>query len=393
MNRDLLRDDVQKWIADHTFSDVKKLALAKNPFPDADYKELLNQISARAKAKDKLPGWFNTGGIVYPSKISVEQTSSEKTAEYKSHLVSGEKLIDLTGGFGVDDFYFSKQVNQVVHCEMNPELSEIAAHNFKRLERHNIVCESGDSTEILKNLETRFDWIYIDPSRRNDTKGKVFLLADCLPNVPELLDFYFSFSDNILIKTAPLLDITAGLKELSHVSAIHIVAVENEVKELLFEVRKDFIGSLQIKSVNLLKNSTQEFSFLISEMYVESEFGTPKKYLYEPNTAIYKSGAFDLIGRRFGLTKLHKHSHLYTSETLVHDFPGRIFEIQTVLDYDKNAMKTHLQGKKTNVSVRNFPETVEKLRQKWKMLDGGDSYSFFTTAYPNDKIVLLCAKI
>lgn len=151
MNQDLLRDDVQKWIADHTFSDVKKLALAKNPFPDVDYKELLNQISARAKAKDKLPTWFNASGIIYPSKVSVEQTSSEKTAEYKSRLVSGEKLIDLTGGFGVDDFYFSKQVNQVVHCEMNAELSEIATHNFRLLERHNIICESGDSTEILKN--------------------------------------------------------------------------------------------------------------------------------------------------------------------------------------------------------------------------------------------------
>ncbi len=393
MNQDLLLPAVRKWILENTASDAKKLAFAKNPFPSIEYPELLNQLATRAKSKEKLPTWFARENVVFPSKISLEQTSSEKTAEYKSSLVSGDSLIDLTGGFGVDDFYFAKKVKSVLHCELNAELSEIAAHNFKQLGASNIVCESGNSEEILSKSDKRFDWIYVDPSRRNDAKGKVFMLADCLPNVPDSLDFYFSKSDNILIKAAPLLDISAGLKELRNVSEIHIVALENEVKELLFVLRKNFESDIEIKCINLLKYKIQEFIFKMSEMEIDSHFGSPKKYLFEPNPTIYKSGAFDLVGRRFGLEKLDRHSHLYTSDQLVSDFPGRIFEIEKAIDYDKVAMKENLQGTKANVSVRNFPETVDKLRAKWKISDGGSVYTFFTTVNTKDKIVLFCAKI
>jgi hypothetical protein len=271
-------------------------------------------------------------------------------------------------------------------------LSEIAAHNFTVLDVGNIACKNGDSSQILADSDERFDWIYVDPSRRNDAKGKVFLLADCLPNVPESLDFYFSKSDNILVKTAPLLDISAALKELRNVAEIHIVALENEVKELLFLLRKDFKSEIQVKCVNLLKDKKQEFSFFESESSVESHFGPPGKYLYEPNPSIYKSGAFDLVGRRFNLDKLDRHSHLYTSNEIVSDFPGRIFEVEKTIAYEKSEMKQNLQGKKANVSVRNFPETVEKLRAKWKIADGGPLYVFFTTVNAKDKIVLLCAK-
>lgn len=392
MNPEIATPDIQNWILENTFADAKKLAFAKNPFPKIDYKELLNQVSARAKSRDKLPTWFQKPGIVYPSKVSVEQTSSEQTAKYKANLVSGESLIDLTGGFGVDDFYFSKVVNQVTHCEMNEALSEIAHHNFEVLGASNIVCENGDSTEILRQSDRRFDWIYIDPSRRNDAKGKVFMLADCLPNVPKLLDFYFSFSDNIMIKTAPLLDISAALSELANVREIHIVSVNNEVKELLFILRRKFDATIEITASNLLQNKSQTFQFAMSDR-TESNYGKPLKFLYEPNPAIYKSGAFDLVGSRFELVKLHPHSHLYTSDTLVSDFPGRIFEIEHWFAYDKPNMKTHLQGQKANVSVRNFPESVEKLRAKWKILDGGERYCFFTTVRHNDKIVLLSRKI
>ena len=231
MNLTLLSPEIQQFIDSKIGMDPSQLALQKNPFPSLNWIEIINQIAAKTKAKTKHPSFFNTDNIIYPSKISVEQTSSEKTALYKATLVSGEGLIDLTGGFGVDAYFFSKKVKKVIHCEMNIDLSQIVEHNFKILKAHNIECHSGDSLAILKSLSTKIDCIYIDPSRRNETKGKVFMLKDCMPNVPELLDTYFEYANTIWIKTAPILDISAGLLELAHVKNIHIVAVDNEVKE------------------------------------------------------------------------------------------------------------------------------------------------------------------
>lgn len=387
----ILQPNIQEFIVEKTNSDVSKLALVKNPFPEIDYKILLNQIEARAKSKDKLPTWFNTKNIIYPSKISVEQTSSEITANYKSELLSGKTLIDLTGGFGVDDYYFSKKVDKVIHCELNQELSEIVKHNFQELECKNIDCIYGDSLLILQKLNQKLDWIYIDPSRRNDAKGKVFMLKDCLPNVPELLDEYFKFTANILIKTAPVLDITAGLSELKNVKEIHIVAVENEVKELLWLIEKNYSNSIKIKAVNIQRTKT-DCSVFILNSESEVNYSLPEKFVYEPNSAIMKSGEFEAICGLYKVSKLHKHSHLYTSNNLV-EFPGRVFEINKVIDYSKSSMKDCFENQKANITVRNFPETVENLRKKWKIKDGGNLYSFFTTDLNNNKIVLLCTKI
>ncbi len=214
MNNPILHPEIQEYIIQNTGADITKLALQKNPFPEVDWILILNQIEARTKAKEKLPTWFATENIIYPSKISVEQTSSEKTASYKASLIAGESLIDLTGGYGVDDYYFSKKFKSITHCEINEELSAIVSNNFKKLQVENCVFHAGDSTHFLEETNQKFDWIYIDPSRRNDSKGKVFMLKDCLPNVPELLDFYFQKSDSILIKTAPLLDISAGFSRI-----------------------------------------------------------------------------------------------------------------------------------------------------------------------------------
>lgn len=392
MNFSLLDNEIQLFIEKNIATDVSKLALQKNPFPEADWTLILQQLAAKQKVKTKLPTWFETPTILYPSKISVEQTSSEKTAEYKASLVFGESLIDLTGGFGVDDFYFSKTVNNVVHCEINTELSEIVSHNFDQLNVKNIKCYADDSSEVLRKLNQKFDWIYIDPSRRNDAKGKVFMLKDCLPNVPELLDFYFSFSDNIMIKTAPILDISAGISELKNIAQIHIVALENEVKELLFILNKNHKSTIEIKTINLLKNKQETFQFQLNSNVKNIIFSIPKKYLYEPNAAIMKSGGFDEIAVQFGIEKLHQHSHLYTSDELI-DFPGRVFEIKNTLEYNKAKMKSFLENQKANITTRNFPETVENIRKKWKIKDGGNLYSFFTTDMTNSKIVVLCEKL
>jgi len=391
LEKAIIKPEIQEFINKNTGNDISKLAFHKNPFPEVDWIEILNQIAAKTKAKLKLPTWFSTENIIYPSKISVEQTSSEKTAQYKAALVSGESLIDLTGGFGVDDYYFSKKIEQVFHCEINEELSEIVTHNFNQLQTDNIKCISGDSYDALQNMNQKMDWIYIDPSRRSEQKGKVFMLKDCLPNVPELLEFYFSYSSKILIKTAPILDITAGLSELKNVKTIHIVALENEVKELLWEIEEHFTGTITIKTVNILKENTDVFEFSLNAGEAYGYLSLPKEFLYEPNSAIMKSGGFDQIAKKFDLGKLHQHSHLYTSDKQI-NFPGRVFKIVQQLPYNKTEMKAFLEGKKANITTRNFPDTVEIIRKKWKIKEGGELYCFFTTDLNNNKIVLLCKK-
>jgi hypothetical protein len=388
----ILKSEIQEFINNNIDATITKLALQKNPFPEMEWIIILNQIEAKTKAKLKLPTWFAAENIIYPSKISVEQTSSEKTAAYKASLLSGESLIDLTGGFGVDDFYFAKNIKEVAHCEINSELSQIVQHNFEQLNVQNITCHSEDSLETLAKLNTKWDWIYIDPSRRNNAKGKVFMLKDCLPNVPENLDFLFQHSDSILIKTAPLLDISAGLSELKNVKTIHIVALENEVKELLWELKKGFSGKTTIKTANLVKDKIDEFKFILDNTAEDPNYGLPEKYLYEPNSAIMKSGGFEEVGTFFELNKLHKHSHLYTNKTLI-PFSGRVFEIENSFPYHKNEVKTQLAKQQFNITTRNFPDTVESIRKKWKIKDGGNRYCFFTTDKNDTKIVLICRKI
>ena len=392
MNTSILDQNIQDFINQNSGAPITKLALQKNPFPDIDWILILNQIEAKSKAKDKLPTWFSTTNIIYPSKVSVEQTSSEKTAAYKASLISGESLIDLTGGFGVDDYYFAKKIKSITHCEINEDLSAIVQHNFEQLKVDNCTFYAADSTNALNELNKKWDWIYIDPSRRSDAKGKVFMLKDCLPNVPELLDFYFEKSDSILIKTAPLLDISAGLSELKFVKNIHIIALENEVKELLFEIHNQYKGEIRIKTANILKDKTETFEFVLGDDTVFPSYHLPQKYVYEANSAIMKSGGFDEVSAFFDINKLHKHSHLYTSENLI-DFPGRTFEIEKVIGYGKTEMKTELANQQANITTRNFPDTVENIRKKWKIKNGGNLYCFFTTDKNDNKIVLICKKI
>ena len=386
----LLQPEVQDFIDQNIDYDVTQLAFHKNDFA-ADYISIINQITAKQKAKKKLPTWFNTAKILYPSKISIEQTSSEKAAKYKTTLISGENLIDLSGGFGIDDYYFSSVFQKVIHCEINPELSFIVKHNFQQLKKNNIECIVGDSTTILENLNQKFSWLYVDPSRRNENKGKVFLLRDCEPNVPELLDFYFQYSNNILIKTAPFLDIQSGVLELQFVKKIHIVALENEVKELLWEIENNYHGPISINSINIEKENTQIVTTSLNEEYVAS-FSLPQNFLYEPNVALLKSGNFNAISNLFGVAKLHPHSHLYTSENPI-AFPGRSFKIETVIPFQKTTIKKHLQNQKMNITIRNFPIKVDEIRKKYKIKEGGTVFAFFTTDIQNNKIVLLCSKI
>ena len=391
MNTVLLNKEVQDFIEENLTTNINSLILKGSPFKDITAQELAQQVEGKQKALKKLPLWHKTSGILFPKKINLEQTSSEATALYKTNLISGDTLIDLTGGFGIDCVYFSKKIKQVFHCEINNELSDLVAHNIKQLQINNIQTITGDSLEVLKKRNQKFDWIYVDPSRRNDAKGKVFLLNDCLPNVPKNLDFLFEYSDHILIKNSPILDITSTINELNHVKEIHVVAVNNEVKELLFILKKEHQGSISIKTSNITKEQIQEFNFDFGVPKV-ADYSEPKTFLYEPNAAILKSGAFNQIATDLNISKLHQHTHLYTSSEIVEKFPGRTFKIDAIVNYDKKKISKLLPNKKANITTRNFPESVAQIRKKTKIKDGGDIYLFFTTNIENKRIVILCSK-
>jgi hypothetical protein len=391
LNNNILNKEVQQFINDHLKSDVTKLILKGSPFEVVSIQEIAEQIVAKNSCEKKLPTWFNSENIYYPNKLNIEQTSSEITSNYKSELVSGETLVDITGGFGVDAYFFSQKVSKITHCEINEELSNIVSHNFKQLGVKNCVFKKVDGIEFIKNNQEHFDWIYADPSRRNDAKGKVFLLKDCLPNIPENLDTIFQKTNNILLKVSPILDITSAINELIFVKEIHVVAVENEVKELLFLLEKDYTKSIQIKTINITKNESQKFDFNLNETS-NASFSEPEKYVYEPNAAILKSGAFLQVSEKLNIAKLHQNSHLYTSNTLM-DFPGRKFEIKHCISYNKKQLLQLIPSKKANIATRNFPETVAQIRKKTGLKDGGNQYLFFTTDFNNKHVVLICGKV
>jgi len=392
LNKLILNTGVQDFINKNLLSDIMSVLLSKPIFEGIGQKELAEQIEAKKKCREKLPTWFNAPNIYYPNKLNIEQTSSELTAEYKSQLVHGKSLIDLTGGMGVDSYYFARKVLKVFHCEINLGLSNIASHNFKILGQKNITCIPEDGIDFLMRSDHNFDWAYIDPSRRSDKKGKVFLLEDCLPNVPGHLASIFKKTSNILLKTSPLLDIKMGVQALGFVKDIFVVAVQNDVKELLFVLEKGYSGPIQITAANIKPNKIDEFTFsLESEPLTNCNYALPSIYLYEPNAAILKSGGFRSVAQAHGVQKLHVNSHLYSSENLV-EFPGRRFKIQQVLPYSKKTLKT-LSFSKANITIRNFPISVAEIRKKHKIKEGGDHYLFFTQDLEENLIVLVCSKI
>ncbi|MGV8812530.1 MAG: THUMP-like domain-containing protein [Gelidibacter sp.] len=391
MNFAILHPDVQDYINHNLKTDPTALILKGVPFEEVSVAEVVEQIEAKSRCEKKLPTWFQQPNIYYSNKLNIEQTSSEITAAYKSRLISGKSLIDLTGGFGVDAYYFAKTFEKVTHCELNADLSKMVKHNFEVLKVSNIKTCATDGLEELQHSSKTYDWIYVDPSRRHESKGKVFFLKDCLPNIPDHLELIWSRSKNILIKTSPLLDITLGINELKYVKSIHIVAVNNEVKELLWTLERGFSGQIAIKTTNIKNDYSEDFEFFMAdESQIETIYSEPLAYLYEPNSAIMKSGGFNSLTTAYNVSKLHKHSHLYTSYNLL-EFPGRAFKIIKTVPYNKKALKK-LSIEKANITTRNFPEAVQNIRKTLKIKDGGEHYLFFTTNINNDKVLLVCLK-
>lgn len=391
MNKNLLNTEVQDYITNNLKTDIHSILLGKNDFPNVSSRELVEQLESKGRAQKKLPTWFSTPNIYYPNKLNISQTSSEVTARYKAELMQGNTILDVTGGFGVDTFYFSKRFQKVFHIEKEQQLSKIAEHNFKQLGVTNIESINAYGIEFLKSTEESIDWIYLDPSRRDNRNKKVYFLQDCEPDVTLHLVFLFSKSENILIKTGPLLDLSMGMSQLEHVREIHIVSVENEVKEILWILKKQYVGNIKVKTIDISKDRKNTFQFDVKELNESKvEYSEPMKYLYEPNSAIMKSGAFNLIGKKYGLKKLEEHAHLYTSEILI-PFPGRKFIIEKVFPYHKKMIK-QLGLDQANITTRNFPESVAQIRKKTKLRDGGKTYLFFTKDLNGKLIVIIGVK-
>lgn len=391
MNEALLKAPIQAFIHDQLQTDITTLLLKKPFFGEVSNQELAEQIQSKLASMKKLPTWFATPGIYFPKKISIEQASSEVTAAFKSTLVQGNTLLDLTGGFGVDAFYFAQQVKQVVHTERQEDLSSIAAHNFKQLGGHNCTFIASDGIDYLSKTDSTFDVIYLDPSRRVENQ-KVFKLSDCEPNVLALQSHFAKKCRQLLLKTSPLLDIKLALNELNAVCEVVVLSVGNEMKELLFRINyQEPPTEAKITCVQIQENGLKQFSFSYQqELAASAELSAPLRYLYEPNVAWLKAGCFKLIASAYGLKKLHQHTHLYTSNELNANFPGKIFELKEYCSYGDFGKKTPV--KQANCISRNFPLNTSELKKKHKLSDGGQTFLFFVTNYQGELIVIQAEK-
>ncbi|UII34144.1 RsmD family RNA methyltransferase [Fulvivirga ulvae] len=388
--KELLKPEIQRFIKAHENDDPVTLIFRHRDIHGVSIKVIATQITARKKAKTKLPEWYASQGVMFPPTISMEQCSSEATAKYKASIVSGKSLIDLTGGAGVDTYYLSKSFEKVTYVEQNEELAAITSDNLCSLGATNIICKNDKAESFLKHTP-KVDVVYLDPARRDENAQRVFRFDDCEPDVTTILPDLLSRADTILIKASPMLDIESSVRDLKFVHEIHIISVENECKEVLYLLRQSEGDNPLIHTINIRKvGERQSFSFQKSaEISAQAEYGLPDKFLYEPNSSILKAGAFKSIAGVYNIKKLHAHTHLYTSNAEVTDFPGRRFRIIDVVPYNKKAVSSYLSGKKANVSARNFPDEVHAIKKKLGLKDGGDIYLFaFTDKEENKRIAI-----
>jgi hypothetical protein len=392
-----LPEAARRYVAAHLHDDPAHLALQARRHPHLPVPELVRQIQARQKARVKLPTWADNQDLIFPPALSVEQASSERTAAYKAAIVAGAaRLADLTGGFGADAAHFAAVVDQVDYVERDPRLTQVVAYNFAQLNIKNVAAHAADAVSFLKEGNATFDWLFLDPARRDQRGGKTYRLADCEPDVPRLMPLLLRHAPRILLKTSPMLDIELAIQELKHVRRLWVLAIDNEVKEVLYELGEEPAIDPERLAVNLRRDgSQQEFRLnRAREARAVPRYAEAQQYLYEPNAAILKAGAFKSIGSAFELLKLHQHSHLYTSYELRADFPGRIFRILAVEKADGATLKSHLGPEaRAHVTTRNFPESVADFRRRTGIREGGDIYLFATTDLRSRLVVLVCEKV
>ena len=386
-----LNEITRQFIRENLNADVPTLALKKAPV-GIDVSLALRQIAARQLLQKKVPEWAGNENLLFPAHLSIEQCSSESSATYKASLLQGQTFVDLTGGLGIDTYYLSQHFLQTDYVERQDELCNFAKHNFSVLNT-NIKVFNETAEEYLKHCEPK-DCIFIDPARRDEHGRKTVSIADCTPNVVALQGLLLEKAEHVMVKLSPMLDISKALEELNHVKAVHVVAVANECKELDFVLERDCHGEVHFTCVNLLTPQPEVRFTLDEERNCQCQIASDvSKYLYEPNPALMKAGCFKLLTKRYNVFKLHKNSNLYTSEQLLSDFPGRIFEVEDWASYNKKVKQTLLHDvKKASIAVRNFPITVAELRKALKISDGDAIFLFATTLKGEEKVIIRTKK-
>ncbi|MDD3036854.1 SAM-dependent methyltransferase [Bacteroides sp.] len=385
----------QVFIREHQTDDVRALALQAKKYPDVDMPTAITQIAGRQVATEKIPSWKKIEDIWYPKHLSLEQCSSETTARYKARLIQGESLVDLTGGFGIDCSFLATRFRSVIYVERQEGLCEIAAHNFPILGLDHISIKNEDGVAYLKTM-LPVDCIFIDPARRNEHGGKSVAISDCEPNVAELEELLLKKANKVMVKLSPMLDLSLALKELQFTQEVHIISVNNECKELLLILGQTPSKDIPIHCVNFSTKGEQEFAFSREqEQYSKCVYTDAlAQYLYEPNASLLKGGAYKSLSSAYHISKLHPNSHLYTSDSLIRNFPGRVFHIKKYCSFNKKEIKETLGNiEKGNISIRNFPASVGELRKRIKLSDGGSDYVFATTLNNEKKLLILCEKV
>lgn len=379
MNQNILDTNVQQYINANLNSDLHSLLLKKSPFEGVSMLEIIQQIKGKQVAEKKFP-FLLKEGIVFPVQLSLEQSSSEKTAYYKSQLLQGEKFIDITSGFGIDAYYLSQNFKDISLVEQNADLIKIVEHNWNVLDK-NATFYNHKLEDIIDQLPNDFDVIYLDPARRDQNKNKVFLLEDLSPNILEIQDKLLEKSKKVVIKLSPLIDLKYLVSVLKCISRIEIIAVKNDVKEVVVFLDKDYQGKINCSCVNL-DSEEGVFSYQFGdEENAQAEFSEPEQYIYLPNNAILKAGTFHLIANKYHLKKLHPNSHIYTSASLIKDFPGRVLKMEII---DSKSVKKNEQF---NIISKNYPLKPEEIKKKYKLKDGGKEYLIFTQS-KKGKIIL-----
>lgn len=379
MGDNLLNIKVQDYINANLNADLHSLLLKKSPFPEVSMQEIVQQIKGKQVALKKFP-FLLKDGIIFPPQLNLEQASSEKTALYKSGILQGEKFIDLTAGFGIDAYYLSEHFNEITLVEQNPDLLETVRHNWNVLGKKATFINRKLENFLRENQET-FDVIYLDPARRDNNKNKVFLLEDLSPDILAIQEKLLLASHKVVIKLSPLIDIKYLISVLPDIFRIDIIAVKNDVKEIVIFLSKEKNDSISCYCVNLESNEPVfEFEYE-DEENAHATYGEPEKYIFIPNNTILKAGIFNLISQKKRLKKLHPNTHIYTSDSKIDGFPGRIFEMEIA---DPKSIKKKSQY---NIISKNYPLKPEEIKKKYSIKDGGENYLIFTQS-KKGKIIL-----
>ena len=393
----ILTPEIKDFIRQHFTDDTDKLLLNARRYSPVDVPFAVDQIRARRQIKEKLPTWFANPDLLFPSRLSAEQCSSEITAHYKQSLVRGPRICDLTGGLGIDSWQLSQQAEELIYIERFAEYCRAAEHNFKTLGATNIQILEADVREIVSTLTA--DTFYIDPARRTECNRRVFALSDCEPDVLQFKNILLPKAGRLILKISPMADISETLRQLPETTEVHIIAVRNECKEVIFVLENTvtFSPRIRVVTINYTSDGQQQVFSFPWQKEKTSPFQAAEKigdYLYEPNAAILKSGAFKLIATEYNISKLHLNSHLYTSGQKIGNFPGRIFKVANVHEFSGKKLKQ--LGKsigQANITTRNFPLTVEAFRKSSGITEGGEVYLFATTLGNARKIIIECRKI